>query len=83
LRRKLIVWKQSDLDDFQSLSDWISQWAKQKLSDRPDYTSDAIYLLPLSIALLRSQRTMELLTKILIFLTAVLMATELARIIRP
>jgi hypothetical protein len=51
--------------------------------DRPDFTSDAIYLLPLSIAVLRSSRQMERLTFVLAALTAILACCSLSSRLKP
>jgi len=53
------------------LKDW-DNWRRNKKVGRPDYTSDSIFSIPLTIALMKSQEKIERLTKILIFLTIVL-----------
>jgi hypothetical protein len=70
LRRRLIHWDPRDFDD---VDEWLVEWSKCR-RDRPDFTSDAIYLLPLSIAVLRSSRQLERLTFVLAALTAILAA---------
>jgi len=58
------------------LKAYLLQWDKwqrrEKRVDRPDGTSDSIYLVPLTIALLKAEKRMEILTWVLIALTVVL-----------
>jgi hypothetical protein len=70
LGRKLVSWSDSDIDD---LNAWLSEWARTT-PGRPDFTSDAIYLMPLSIAFLKSSRRLEILTTVLAILTVALVA---------
>ena len=53
------------------MKEW-DEWRRKKSIGRPDYTSDAIFLVPHIIALIKAQETMERLTWLLIVLTIVL-----------
>jgi len=53
------------------LKEW-DKWRKKKPVGLPDYTTDAIFTVPLTIYLMKSQKQMTILTWILIILTAVL-----------
>lgn len=63
------------------LRDWDA-WRRKKKVGRPDYTSDAIYLVPFTIALIKSQNKIETLTKILIILTIVLVFIGVIEVIK-
>lgn len=53
------------------LKEWDG-WRRKKRVGRPDFTTDAIYLVPFTIALIKSQNKIEKLTWALIILTIVL-----------
>jgi len=48
------------------------EWRRKEMADTPDYTSDSIFLVPLTIALLKAEKRMEILTWVLIVLTIIL-----------
>ena len=53
------------------LAKW-DKWTKEKPVGRPDYTSDSIFLVPLTISLIKSSNYLKWLTGILIGLTLIL-----------
>jgi len=55
------------------LQEW-DEWRREGRMDMPDYTTDAMYLVPYTIALIKAQERMEHLTWALISLTIVLIA---------
>jgi hypothetical protein len=63
-------------EDWKELRKYLLQWnewqTREKCGDRPDFTSDSIYLVPLTIALLKAEKRMEILTWVLIVLTVIL-----------
>ncbi len=56
------------------LKEW-DEWRKKKKVGNPDHTSDAIYLVPFTIALIKSSDNLKILTWILIILTIILIFT--------
>lgn len=62
-------WEQ--INDY--LSEW-DRWRKEESKGRPDFTDSAIFLVPVTIALLRSEKRLERLTWALVVLTIVLAA---------
>lgn len=82
MRRRLIAWDKRDFDD---VTAWIVEWDRNRREHprgMPDFSTDALYLLPLSIAVLRSSRRMETLTQALVVLTAVLAVLTAVLILR-
>ncbi len=63
-------------EPWNELKGYLLQWdewqRREKKVDRPDGTSDSIYLVPLTIALLKAEKRMEILTWVLIALTVIL-----------
>lgn len=63
-------------EDWKELKEYLlqwDQWRRKEMGDRPDHTSDAIFLVPFTIALLKAEKRMEILTWVLIVLTGILM----------
>ncbi len=61
--------------DVEQLNNWLAnwdEWRRERKIGRPDYTGDAIYVLPLLLGLLKSESTLTKLTYALIILTGVL-----------
>jgi len=61
--------------DWEEIHEYLKkwdEWRKERKIGRPDFTSDMIYLVPLALALMKSQEKMEELTRILLLLTFVL-----------
>ena len=58
--------------DWDEINNYLKEWDKWNKSGRPDNTSDAIYLVPFTIALIKSSKTINRLTWILIGLTLIL-----------
>lgn len=63
--------------DLKEIHTWLQEWNKWRNSpegipDLPDFTRDTIHLLPLIIALLKSEAKLRKLTLILIILTSIL-----------
>ncbi len=63
-------------EDWRELRKYLLQWnewqEKEKKADRPDRTGEFIYLVPFTIATLRAEKRMEILTWVLIALTVIL-----------
>jgi hypothetical protein len=55
-------------------NDWdqIHEYVQNITSDRPDFSSDAIFIIPISMALLKSAEETEKLNKQLLWLTIIL-----------
>jgi len=66
---------------FNYLRNW-NEWVRSKNIGRPDFTTSAIYLVPFTIALIKSQENIEKLTWVLIILTAILVITALIQIVQ-
>jgi hypothetical protein len=67
------------------LNEWLAKWdkwRKQKGVGHPDWTGVAIFLMPLTIALLKSATRLTWLTWALIFLTGFLAAERIIWIVR-
>lgn len=58
--------------DWDEINNYLKEWDKWNKSGKPDYTSDAIYLVPFTIALVKSSKTIKRLTLILIILSLAL-----------
>jgi len=72
MKIKIPKFSEKDLEQIHSyLAEW-DKWRKEKKVGLPDYTRDTIHLLPLTIALLKSESTLSRLTLILIILTIIL-----------
>lgn len=64
-----------DQSDVDQVNEWLVKWdeyRQKKPFGHPDWTSDAIYLLPLTISLFKSEETLQKITRWLIVLTVVL-----------
>ncbi|HEC96077.1 MAG TPA: hypothetical protein ENI59_00170 [Euryarchaeota archaeon] len=64
-----------DPKDWEEINNYLKEWdewRKKRHVGRPDFTSDAIYLVPFTIALIKSQERIEKLTWALVVLTVVL-----------
>ena len=63
-------------EDWRELREYILQWnewqEKEKKADRPDRAGEFIYLVPFTIAILKAEKRMEILTWVLITLTVIL-----------
>lgn len=82
LRRRMILWDNRDFDDIRA---WIAEWNKYRTEHHigmPDFATDALYSLPLLIAVLKSSRRVETLTVVLVVLTAILAVLTAVLIIR-
>lgn len=69
---KIPEFKESDL---KKLNNWIKKWdtwRRKKKVGFPDYTRETILLVPLTLALLRSESRLSILTIVLIILTFIL-----------
>lgn len=70
--------------DLEQLHNWIKkwdEWRREKKVGLPDYTRDTIYLLPLTIALLKSEHRLSKSTDVLIILTIILAIETLVLIV--
>lgn len=63
-------------DDWEELVEYMQEWdqwrRKENHLDTPAWTDENVYILPLTISLLRSERRLEKLTRVLLYLTAVM-----------
>jgi hypothetical protein len=69
----------------EELNEWLENWKKWRLETRagpPDSTISGIYLMPLTVALLKSASILSRLTWVLIFLTGFLVIEVVVRIAR-
>lgn len=81
-KMKMLSFDKKDMD---RTNDWLVRWdeyRKEKPFGHPDWTSDAIYQLPLTIALLHSEKTLKRLTVALLFVSVVLAIETLVLIWR-
>lgn len=59
-------------EEWAQINEYLSEWDDWRQGGRPDFTDSAIYLVPMTIALLRSEQRLEKLTWALVGLTIVL-----------
>lgn len=73
-------------EDWEEINKFLKKWDEWRREkgpmDRPNFTSDAIYLLPLTIALMRTQKQNEKLTKVLTGLTFILIIIGIIQIFK-
>jgi len=72
-----------DPKDWEEIHNYLKEWdgwRRKKKVGRPDFTTDAIYIVPLTIALIKSQETTEKLTKILTLLTVIMITLIIIQI---
>lgn len=62
------------------LKEW-DEWQRKKGVGRPDFTTDAIYLVLFTIALIKSQNKIEKLTWALIVLTIILVFIGIIQVV--
>lgn len=84
MKRKMKLELNFDQKEWVEINEYLKEWDKwrrQGNGDRPDWTSDAIYLVPLTIALMKSQNKIEKLTWVLIILTIVLVFIGILQVV--
>ena len=62
-------------EDWKELREYLlrwNEWRDKEMGDRPDRTSQSIFLVPFTIAILKAEKRMEILTWVLIVLTVIL-----------
>ena len=72
-------------NDWEEINNYLKnwdEWRRKKKVGRPDYTTNAIYLIPFTIALIKSQKKVERLTWVLIMLTIALVFIGIIEIIK-
>jgi len=84
MKRKMKLGLNFDPKEWEEINEYLKEWdkwRKQRNGDRPDWTSDAIYLVPFTIALMKSQNKIEKLTWVLIILTVVLVFIGILQVV--
>ncbi|MBW1932959.1 MAG: hypothetical protein JRI56_08095 [Deltaproteobacteria bacterium] len=74
-----------DPKDWEEITQYLGkwkEWRRKRKVGRPDSTSDVIYLVPFTIALIKSQNKIEKLTRILIALTTALVFLGVVELIK-
>lgn len=73
-----------DPKEWDEIVSYMKEWdenRRKRSTGRPSFTTDAIFMVPLVIALIKAQERLEYLTWLLIFLTLILAFIEIKTIL--